>query len=79
MLRKIYYSGGRRIKGEEEKGEKTRRYRRRKAGDALSKERRRERWRKGSFKKSFSRVRWLFILIIDFSAYQIFFTSIYEL
>jgi hypothetical protein len=43
MLRKIYYSGGRRIRGGEEKGEKTRRYRRRRAGDALAKERRKER------------------------------------
>jgi hypothetical protein len=43
MLRKIRYSGERRIKEGEEKGEKTRRYRRRKAGDALAKERRRER------------------------------------
>jgi hypothetical protein len=41
MLRKIYYFGGRRIKGGE-KGEKTCRYRRRKAGDTLAKERRRE-------------------------------------
>jgi hypothetical protein len=38
MLRKIRYSGGRRIRGEEvKKGEKTRRYRRRKAGGALAK------------------------------------------
>jgi hypothetical protein len=40
MLRKIYYSEGRRIKEEGvEKEEKTRRYRRRKAGGALAKER----------------------------------------
>jgi hypothetical protein len=43
MLRKIYYSEGRRIR---EKGvkkeEKTRRYRRRRAGDALAKKRKRE-------------------------------------
>jgi hypothetical protein len=43
MLRKIYYSEGRRIKeGEVEEGKKTRRYRRRKAGDAPAKGRRRE-------------------------------------
>jgi hypothetical protein len=43
MLRKIRYSEGRRIKGEEEKGKKTRRYRRRKAGDISAKGRKRER------------------------------------
>jgi hypothetical protein len=38
MLRKIYYSEGRRIiGGEVEEGEKTRRYRRRKAGGAPAK------------------------------------------
>jgi hypothetical protein len=38
MLRKIYYSEGRRIKeGEVEKREKTRRYRRRRAGDTSAK------------------------------------------
>jgi hypothetical protein len=42
MLRKIRYSGGRRIKGEGEKREKTRRYRRRKAGGASAKERKRD-------------------------------------
>jgi hypothetical protein len=43
MPRKIRYFGGRRIRGEEvEEGEKTRRYRRRKAGDASAKGRRRE-------------------------------------
>jgi hypothetical protein len=42
MLRKIRYSGGRRIKGEGEEGEKTRRYRRRKAGGVPAKGRRRE-------------------------------------
>ena len=46
MLRKICYSEGRRIEeGEVEKGEETRRYRRRKAGDAPAKERRREKKR----------------------------------
>jgi hypothetical protein len=44
MLRKIYYSGGRRIKGGEE-GEKTRRYRRRRVSGASAKGRRRERER----------------------------------
>jgi hypothetical protein len=42
MLRKIRYSGGRRIRGGVKEGEKTRRYRRRKAGGALAKGRRRE-------------------------------------
>jgi hypothetical protein len=42
MLRKIYYSEGRRIKEGVKKGEKTRRYRRRRAGDASAKERRRK-------------------------------------
>jgi hypothetical protein len=41
MLRKIRYSGGRRIRGVKE-GEKTRRYRRRRAGGASAKGRRRE-------------------------------------
>jgi hypothetical protein len=47
MLRKIRYSEGRRIEGEEgvEEGEKTRRYRRRKAGGALAKERKKEKER----------------------------------
>jgi hypothetical protein len=43
MLRKIRYSGERRIKGGEEKGEKTRRYRRRRVDGALAKGKRRER------------------------------------
>jgi hypothetical protein len=45
MLRKIRYFEGRRIREEKEeveKGEKTRRYRRRKVGDTLAKGRRRE-------------------------------------
>jgi hypothetical protein len=42
MLRKICYSEGRRIEGGGEKGEKTRRYRRRRAGGALAKGRRRD-------------------------------------
>jgi hypothetical protein len=43
MPRKIRYSGGRRIKeGEGEEEKKTRRYRRRKAGDASAKGRKRE-------------------------------------
>jgi hypothetical protein len=42
MLRKIYYSEGRRIKGEE-KEEKTRRYRWRRVGGALAKGRRKKR------------------------------------
>jgi hypothetical protein len=42
MLRKIRYSEGRRIRGGEEKGEKTRRYRRRRVGGASAKGRRRE-------------------------------------
>jgi hypothetical protein len=43
MLRKIYYSEKRRIRGGEVKeGEETRRYRRRKAGGALAKGKRRE-------------------------------------
>jgi hypothetical protein len=43
MPRKIRYSEGRRIKeGGVEEGEETRRYRRRKAGGALAKGRRRE-------------------------------------
>jgi hypothetical protein len=42
MLRKIYYSGGRQIRGGVEEGKKTRRCRRRRAGDALAKGRRRE-------------------------------------
>jgi hypothetical protein len=46
MPRKIYYSEERRIKGGEiEEGEKTRRYRRRRAGGALAKGRKRERER----------------------------------
>jgi hypothetical protein len=46
MLRKIRYSGGRRIRGEGvEKEEKTRRYRRRRVGGALVKERKKERER----------------------------------
>jgi hypothetical protein len=43
MLRKIYYSEGRRIREEGEKGKKTRRYRRRRAGGASAKGKRRER------------------------------------
>jgi hypothetical protein len=40
MSRKIYYFGGRRIRGEGvEEGEETRRYRRRKAGGAPAKRR----------------------------------------
>jgi hypothetical protein len=42
MPRKIYYSEGRRIRGEGEEGEKTRRYRRRKASGTSAKERRRD-------------------------------------
>jgi hypothetical protein len=43
MPRKIRYFGGRRIRGGGVKKEKkTRRYRRRKAGDALAKERKRK-------------------------------------
>jgi hypothetical protein len=43
MSRKIYYSEGRRIsEGGVEKGEETRRYRRRRAGGAPAKGRRRE-------------------------------------
>jgi hypothetical protein len=43
MPRKIYYSEGRRIREEGvEKEKETRRYRRRRADDALAKERRRE-------------------------------------
>jgi hypothetical protein len=42
MLRKIRYSEGRRIRGGEEEREKTRRYRRRKAGGAPAKERKRD-------------------------------------
>jgi hypothetical protein len=43
MLRKIYYSEGRRIKGKKEKEKKTRRYRRRRVGGILAKGKRRER------------------------------------
>jgi hypothetical protein len=43
MSRKIYYSERRRIRGGEVKErEETRRYRRRKAGDALAKERKKK-------------------------------------
>jgi hypothetical protein len=42
MPRKIRYSEGRRIRGEVKEGEETRRYRRRKAGGALAKGRKRE-------------------------------------
>jgi hypothetical protein len=43
MPRKICYSEGRRIGEGEKEGEETRRYRRRKAGGALAKGRRRKR------------------------------------
>jgi hypothetical protein len=55
MLRKIRYSGGRRIGEGVEKGEKTRRYRRRRAGGALAKGRRREGGRERDDVKAFSR------------------------
>jgi hypothetical protein len=45
MSRKIRYSGGRRIGGEVEEGKKTRRCRRRKVGDILTKGKRRKRER----------------------------------
>jgi hypothetical protein len=55
MLRKIYYSGGRRIREGVEKGEETRRYRRRKVGDAPAKERKREKGRERDNVRAFSR------------------------
>jgi hypothetical protein len=83
MSRKIYYSEGRRIKeGGVEKGEETRRYRRRRVGGALAKERRREGGRNRDDVRALSRRAFftfvdylLFIIMIDFSTCEIFFTS----